>query len=147
MISYYKLSNLRKFIDEMDMLKLSASPISKIEQDQLSLNNDRLSLLNQLQNLQPPEATKPIIYKWFESIKEVTQKLKDANSTYVNTLRKNYEASNQTIIKQIESLLELLLIRGIVDKTSSKEILDYRLLPIWSLKQKQIEDHIETVEV
>jgi hypothetical protein len=34
-----------------------------------------------------------------------------------------------------------------VDETNSKEILEQMLLPIWSKKQRQIEEYIETVEV
>ena len=34
-----------------------------------------------------------------------------------------------------------------MDETNSKEILEQMLLPIWSKKQRQIEEYIETVEV
>jgi hypothetical protein len=35
----------------------------------------------------------------------------------------------------------------VVEEHNSKEVLEQKLLPIWSKKQKEIEEYIETVEV
>jgi hypothetical protein len=36
---------------------------------------------------------------------------------------------------------------GIIDDTNSKEVLEQKMLPIWSSKQKEIEGYMEMVEV
>lgn len=98
-------------MERSDMLKRTTPPdtcqnsLIDIEKEQVSINNDRINLLSELKHLKPPESTKSTVYKWFESVKQLSQKLKDANTIYLNTLRQNYEKSNQEIINQIEFTL------------------------------------------
>lgn len=80
--------------------------LSEIERDQIELNAERVRRLERVRvELRPPEASKSSVYKWFESVKESTQRVKDVNAAYVTRLRVNYEEANQNIIGQIESLL------------------------------------------
>lgn len=79
--------------------------VSEIEKEQIELNKERVNVIERLRDLKPPESTKSSAYKWFEMVKNATQRLKDLNAVYVNTLRVNYEESNHNIINQIESLL------------------------------------------
>lgn len=92
-------------MDTIDMLKVEEANLTEIEVEQLTLNTDRLALLEQLKSLRPPESTKSAVYKWFEAVKLQTQQIKDLSAAYLNTLRMNYETSNQAIINQIESRL------------------------------------------
>lgn len=40
-----------------------------------------------------------------------------------------------------------LIEKKIIDETNSKEILEQKLLPIWSRKQKEIEEYIQKIDV
>jgi DNA repair ATPase RecN len=96
------------FIQSLNMLKLTGNEsgsLVEIEKDLMDANENRMALLNALRTLKPPESTKIAIYKWYDSVKEQTQKLKETNARYTNKLHENYEASNQTIINKMESLL------------------------------------------
>jgi hypothetical protein len=121
--------------------------LEDIEREQSRLNMSRLQLIESVRDLKPPESTKAGVYKWMDLVRVQSQALKEANSKYANALHMNYEDSNQRIINKMENALEYLIESGIIDDTNSKEVLEQKLLPIWSKKQKQIEEYIETVEV
>ncbi len=70
----------------------------------------------------------------------------ELNTDFVTRLRVGNEESNQRIINEMEATLKTLIESRIVGVEESKEVLEERLLPIWSRKQKAIEAYIERVE-
>ena len=87
------------------------------------------------------------MYKWYDSVKEYSKRIDEINTNYVNKIQISYEDSNQKIINRMEETLKFLIDNKIVDTSESKEVLEHKLLPIWSKKQREIEEYIETVEV
>ena len=70
----------------------------------------------------------------------------ELNTDFVTRLRVGNEESNQRIINEMEATLKTLIESRIVGVEESKEVLEERLLPIWSRKQKAIEAYIQRVE-
>ena len=70
----------------------------------------------------------------------------EINTNYVTKLRQSNEENNQKIINKTEKTLKYLMDNKIITVDESKEVLEQRLLPIWSRKQKGIEAHIEKIE-
>jgi hypothetical protein len=118
-----------------------------LNNEQLEINENRLGLINALGTFKPPESTKTAVYKWFDSISEHSKRMDQINTNYVTKLRLSNEESNQKIINQMEQLLKYLIENKIINMEDSKEVLEQKLLPIWSKKQKGIEEYIEKIEV
>lgn len=51
------------------------------------------------------------------------------------------------MFKNLFNFKSYLIQNRIIDQDNSKDILEHRLLPIWSKKQKEIEEYIYKVEV
>ena len=119
----------------------------EFHQDQKVINANRVGLINALASFKPPDSTKTQVYKWYDTLKAHSKNLEDLHANYVTRLQVNYEESNQKIIAKMESTLEYLIQSRVVEENNSKQVLEQRLLPIWSKKQRQIEEYIETVEV
>lgn len=90
---------------ERRRMEIELKSLTEIEHEQVELNAERLAVIEKLRYLRPPESRKSNAYAWFESLKQCTQRVKDVNAAYVDTLRINYEESNHDIISRIESLL------------------------------------------
>jgi hypothetical protein len=112
-----------------------------------NVNEKRLKMLENLLEFQPPQSNKSYVYTWFDSFKKLTQQIEELNSSYIKELMHLNQQSNSDIIKKIESTLEFLVNSHIIDKENSTDIFEYKLLPIWNKKQKQIEEFIENLEV
>ena len=142
--------HLREFIGTLNMLNPTAeiNLEEELQVEQKLVNMNRLSLIESLRSFKPPNAsTKSAVYKWYDSFKEQTKQIESINANYVDKLKANYELSNQKIISEIESRVDYLLKNQIIDGEHTRETLQENLLPIWSAKQREIEEHIEAVEV
>jgi hypothetical protein len=76
-----------------------------LQQEQKQINETRVQLIESLKNLKPPDSTKSAIFKWNDSVINLTKQLEEANTNYVNKLHLNYEESNQKIINKMENTL------------------------------------------
>lgn len=145
-----EITNLQTFVDELNMVDSkneTANFEQELQSEQKKLNENRIGLIESLNKFKPPESNKTAVYKWYESVREYSKKLDEINTNYVNKIQLNYEDSNQKIISRMEDTLKYLIENKIIDSNESKEILEQRLLPIWSKKQREIEEYIDTVEV
>jgi hypothetical protein len=143
-------ANLREFIGTLNMLNPTAeiNLEEELQVEQKLVNMNRLNLIESLWSFKPPNlSTKSAVYKWYDSFKEQTKQIESINTNYVNKLKENYELSNQKIIYEIESRVDYLVKNHIIDGEHTRETLQEKLLPIWSAKQREIEEHIEAVEV
>ena len=77
----------------------------QLQKEQKRINDSRLELVESLKSLKPPESTKSAIFKWNESVVNLTKQLEEINTSYVNKLHLNYEESNQMIINKMETTL------------------------------------------
>lgn len=140
---------LEEFVENLSMIK-PENVDSKLEdelcQEQMSINKNRIGLVEALNTFKPPESTKTAVYKWYESIRDHCKHIDEVNTNYVTKLRTSNEEANQKIINKMEQTLKCLIDSRITAVEESKEVLEKRLLPIWSRKQKGIEEFIERIE-
>ena len=111
------------------------------------INQNRLGLIDALKSLRPPESTKTAINKWFTSLNDHSKNLDELNLNFVASLRNNYEDSNQKIMSEIEISMRSLIDRKIIEEIMSKDIMEHNFLPLWSKKQREIENYLDQVEV
>lgn len=146
-----EITNLDQFVNDLNMVDSTKSDnISfeeELQREQIQVNENRLGLIEALTKFKPPESTKTAVYKWYDSVREHSKRIDEINTNYVNKIQISYEDSNQKIINRMEETLLFLIENKVIEPTESKEILEQKLLPIWSKKQRQIEEYIETVEV
>ena len=141
---------LEEFIENLNNNKSSDNIDINLQEElcheQIQINKNRIGLLEALNTFKPPESTKTAVYKWYESIRDHCKHLDEVNTIYVTKLRTSNEESNQKIINKMEDLLKYLMDSRIITVEESKEVLEKRLLPIWSRKQKGVEEFIERIE-
>jgi len=147
-----EITSLKQFGNNLNMVDDStksetANFEQELQEDQKKINDNRIGLIEALNNFKPPESNKTAVYKWYESVRDYSKKIDEINTNYVNKIQLNYEDSNQKIISRMEDTLKYLIENKIIDANESKGILEQKLLPIWSKKQREIEEYIETVEV
>lgn len=144
-----ELKKLETFVDNLNMISPEKHE-NTLENDlcyeQHDITENRVGLIEALSNFKPPESTRTAVYKWFDSVKEHSKHMDEVNTSYVNKLRVSNEQSNQKIINKMEETLKHLIDSQIISLDDSKEALEQKLLPIWSRKQKGIEDYIEKIE-
>ena len=87
-----------------------------LKQEQKRINENRLGLIEALGTFKPPESTKTVVYKWYDSIKEHSQRMDEINTNYVTKLRLNNEEANQKIINKIEDTLVSQISKHSTDK-------------------------------
>jgi hypothetical protein len=142
--------NLETFIQNFDMLNMMEEETccyeTEFKHKQIAINSNRIGLVNALKAFKPPDSTKQAVYKWFESITAHTRNLDEINSNFLAKLRSNFEASNLKVIEKLDTTMEYLIKNQIIEKTRSNEIFESKLLPMWSRKQKSMEDYMESVE-
>jgi hypothetical protein len=144
-----EITSLEEYVDSLNLFNSTDESVAYEEElrtEQEAVNVNRLGLIEALNKFKPPESTKTAVYKWYDSVKECSKKIDEINTNYVNKIQISYEDSNQKIINRMEETLKCLIDNKIIETNESKEVLEQKLLPIWSKKQRQIENYIETVE-
>ncbi len=144
-----EINKLSIFVDNLNTINPEKDE-EKVHHDlikeQQATNEIIVGLIKALETFKPPESTKTAVYKWLMSVKEYSKHLEQINTNFVTDLRASNEESNQRIINEMEATLKTLIESRIVGVEESKEVLEEKLLPIWSRKQKGIEAYIEKVE-
>ncbi|XP_074654547.1 coiled-coil domain-containing protein 180-like [Tubulanus polymorphus] len=114
--------------------------------EQETLNKKRIDFVETLLEMGPPTSTKSSVYKWNQSIVEVTKQIDQVNQEYLQKLYIEYEHVCQQCLEVVENTKDDLIRKGISTEKQANVVVTQHFLPQIGERQRIFEATLEKMD-
>ncbi|XP_039618538.1 coiled-coil domain-containing protein 180 [Polypterus senegalus] len=120
--------------------------LAEMREIQESLNRRRLSLLQSLSAIVPPQCTNKMVEEWCSSLCQVNEKIDRVNMRYMNRLHLSYEQFWQSCLERIDQYKEEMLKFCLLSEKEIQQTVDTEFMPLVGSCQTEQEKEINIMD-
>ncbi|ELU16401.1 hypothetical protein CAPTEDRAFT_163477 [Capitella teleta] len=132
--------------DEITNPPQAAAVAKEMMEEQKRLNQERISLIEELLEMKPPSSTKSFIYQWNQKIIDISKQIDDVNQDYFSKLCLKHEEVCQSCLAEVEKMRLDLVERGICTDKEAPKILEQKCIPLVGQRQAEFEQKLEEMD-